>query len=325
MSKHSQQQPAHDSQLDRRSFVRVVSASAVAAPLAASALPALAAPTRDLAAETSVKELFASFSEAQKKEVCFKFDHPKRTEINANWHITKQKIGSDFYTNQQRELIDRVIRGITSEEGYDRFQKQMLSDNKGVQNYAMAIFGNPESGKFQWELTGRHLTMRADGDSVPGRAFGGPLVYGHGVANPKRSLFGYQTEVANKVFQSLDTKQREKALLKVMIGEDEVKLQGADGLFEGISASELSSDQLDLLENTLKTILAPYREADVEEAMTIIKDNGGLEKLKMAFYSKDDLLNDKVWDLWRIESPNLVCHFRGAPHVHAFINIGVKA
>ena len=38
--------------------------------------------------------------------------------------------------------------------------------------------------EFEFALTGRHLTLRADGDSVENAAFGGPLVYGHGQSNP---------------------------------------------------------------------------------------------------------------------------------------------
>jgi hypothetical protein len=45
----------------------------------------------------------------------------------------------------------------------------------------------------------------------------------------------------------------------------------------------------------------------------------------MAFYQEEDLESDKVWDIWRVEGPTLVCHFRGAPHVHAYINVGVKS
>ena len=45
----------------------------------------------------------------------------------------------------------------------------------------------------------------------------------------------------------------------------------------------------------------------------------------MAFSKKQDLANDGTWDVWRIEGPAFVWHFRGAPHVHAYINIGAKA
>ena len=43
----------------------------------------------------------------------------------------------------------------------------------------------------------------------------------------------------------------------------------------------------------------------------------------MAFYQDGDLQSDKEWDIWRIEGPGMVWHFRGAPHVHAYINIGL--
>lgn len=310
--------------LNRRAFNRLLSSSAVAAPIVAS-IPTIgaAAPSLDSPAEQRVGELYESLSNEQRKEICFGFDDDRRTQVNPNWRITQHKIGGGFYDTKQRELIDGVIRGITTEEGYERFQKQMTSDADGVENYTIAVFGDPTTDQFQWEMTGRHLTLRADGNSVAGAAFGGPLVYGHGVGNPRRNLFFHQTRAANEVFQSLDPKQAEAALLKNIPGEKKVQLQGSTGRFQGIAVKELSSDQKDLFSATLRTILAPYREADVDEAMAILEAGGGIDSLRMAFYSSDDLLNDKVWDLWRIEGPRLVCHFRGAPHVHAYINIGV--
>ena len=39
----------------------------------------------------------------------------------------------------------------------------------------------------------------------------------------------------------------------------------------------------------------------------------------------DDLGNDGVWDIWRLEGPSMVWHFRGAPHVHTWVNIAKDA
>jgi len=47
----------------------------------------------------------------------------------------------------------------------------MHDDSGGIEDYSVAIFGTPGSDKFQWELTGRHLTLRADGNSVDKAAF----------------------------------------------------------------------------------------------------------------------------------------------------------
>jgi hypothetical protein len=284
-----------------------------------------AAPSPKSTAETAVARFYNSLSEDQKKAIAFPFDHELRKRISANWHVTKPEIDDDFYSKEQRAMIDEIIRGVTTEDGYQRIIRQTQDDAGGIGSYTVAVFGTPGSGKFEWELTGRHLTLRADGDSVDQAAFGGPIIYGHGVEQPKNNLFHYQTTQANEVFRALDPKQAEKALVAKAPKEDAVALQGASGTFPGIPVGELSADQKQLVEKTLKVILAPYRKEDVDEVFEILKAGGGIDKLHMAFYQQEDLLDDKEWDIWRVEGPSVVWHFRGAPHVHAYINIGVKA
>jgi hypothetical protein len=302
---------------------------AAGAAVAAAALPierfAYAAPTAKSAAETTAGALFDSLSEEQKKTICFGFDDPLRSKISANWHITKPTIGNAFYTKDQQKLVDDIVRKVTSEDGYERIKKQTEYDAGGLGEYSIALFGTPGSGKFEWTLTGRHLTLRADGDSVDKAAFGGPIIYGHGEEDVTANLFLYQTKQTNEVLKALDGKQREKALVEAAPKEDAVQLQGEQGKFPGIGVAELSDDQKKLVEATLKVLLAPYRPEDVDEVMAILKATGGVDKLHMAFYKQDDLKSDQVWDIWRVEGPAFVWHFRGAPHVHAYINIGQKA
>ena len=200
--------------------------------------------------------------------------------------------------------------------------KQTEWDSGGIQDYSIAVFGEPGTSAFEWELTGRHLTLRADGNSVDGVAFGGPIIYGHGEETAKDNLFYYQTKQVNEVFKALDAPQSKQALLATAPNEAAVTLQGESGQFPGIPVSQLTSDQKSLVEKTLQVLLAPYRQEDADEAMEIVKSAGGIDKLHMAFYQNGDLGNDKVWDIWRVEGPTFVWHFRGAPHVHAYINIG---
>ena len=319
--------PECESGWTRREFVRSLGTAAVAAsvaPLAASLRPAAASPTSASAAETSAKRLYESLSADQRKAICFPFDHPLRHKINANWAITEPKIG-DFFTKEQQVTIDEIFRGVTSPDGYERFLKQMDDDDGGVSQYHVALFGEPGSGGFEFEMTGRHLTIRADGDSVENAAFGGPIIYGHGEGDGTKGLpgnvFYYQTRKANEVFAALDGKQREKALLTQAPREDQVDVQGAAGKFPGIAVGELSGDQRGLVEEVIKVILAPYRKEDVDEALAVLKAEGGLEKLHAAFYQTGDLGNDHEWDIWRLEGPGFVWHFRGSPHVHTYVNI----
>ncbi len=281
MSQHSpkpssgRENPAQlvgEAAVSRRSFIAAAGAAAAAASLAPKL--ALAAPTRKSKAETIVAELYSVLSDEQKKTICLPFNDPLRSRINANWAITKPAIGGDFYTAAQRDLIGRVLQAVTSEDGYSRLLKQMSSDSgeEGVAGYHMALFGSPDNDGFEWTMTGRHLTIRADGDTVKNMAFGGPVVYGHGEEDPKENLFHYQTKKANEVFEALNADQRDKALLTKAPPETAVAMQGADAKFPGISVGQLADDQKQLFEEVLKVILAPYRSEDVR------RSRGGAQK-----------------------------------------------
>lgn len=311
--------------VDRRSFLQTLG-TAVASTAAVGALfpqRSLFAAPATTGAESSVAQLFQSLSEMQRKTIAFPFNHEVRSRINANWHITKPLIREDFYTDAQREHIFNIVKSVTTPDGYGRIEKQTEYDDGGLGAYSIALFGTPESGNLQFELTGRHLTLRADGNRADKVAFGGPLVYGHGEEDPTQNLFYYQTKQVNEVFKALDAKQAEAALIEKAPKETDVVLKGTGKTYPGIAYSALSADQKQLVEKTLKVLLAPYRTEDVDEVFAILKQTGGLESLHLAFYKQDDLLSDRMWDIWRVEGPSLVWHFRGAPHVHAYINVGV--
>ena len=317
--------------MSRREFVKTLSGATFAAgalPVLAAPLQAATAPTLPGAEETAVKRLYDSLAAEQREIICLPFEHELRHAITSNWAVTEPTI-REFFNSEQQALIDEIFRSVSSDDGYERFRKQTDEDAGGFGSYHIALFGEPGSGKFQWEMTGQHLTMRADGDSMTNTAFGGPIVYGHAAGDSQRGLpgnvFYNQTRKANEVFAALDGKQREVALLTDAPQENEVAIQGPDGNFPGIAVGTLSNDQKDLVAEVSKVILAPYREEYVNEALALLQEGGGFDQLQMAFYKTFDLGNDEEWDIWRLEGPTFVWHFRGAPHVHAYVNIGKKA
>ncbi len=317
--------PDCDEGMTRRDFGKTLGSVAVVAGtshLLATPLPA-AKTTGIAAVETAVAEFYGTLTEAQRKIICFPFDDEKRLRISANWRITEPRIEDDFYTDEQRQLVDRIYRSVTSPDGYERFKKQLEYDTPGgLERYHVAVFGKPGTGQFEWEMTGRHCTIRAAGETAGGLAFGGPTIYGHGESDPKKNIFHYQTKKANEVFSALDGGQRREALLREAPGESEINVQGKAGKFPGIRVGELSSDQKELVKSAIEVILAPYRKERVDEALAVVKKNGGLDELHLSFYRKGDLNEDEIWDIWRVEGPAFVWHFRGAPHVHAYVNIG---
>ncbi len=331
---------AEDLGVDRRDFLKTVSVTTAAA--AAGALPLWATPklhaaaTPSSPAETAVKVLYDTLSDAQRKVVCFDWDYvdPKRgllrTRVSNNWQITKPHIRSEFYTPKQQVIIHDIFKGIINPEWYSRFLKQ-LRDDTGGQPWgvaqSIAIFGQPGAGKFEFVMTGRHMTIRADGHSQDHVAFGGPIFYGHAASgfNEKAghpgNVFWEQARKANFVYQMLDSKHQKEALLEQRPEESAVEFHGRMARHPGIPVSELSSDQKAELQKVLLALVEPYRKEDQQEAVSCLHRQGGLDQCSLAFYKEGDIGNDKEWDNWRIEGPAFVWYFRGEPHVHVWVNV----
>ena len=333
--------------VSRRRFLKttVGSAAAIAAAsagvlgvagLSTGSLAAEAASPNKSSAETLVAQLYKSLKAEQKKAICFPFDHPLRSDVDNNWFIIKDKRVKDSYDKDQQALIRDIFMSMHSEEYAPRVMEQVEHDNKDIGGFgacSFAMFGVPGAvgeSKFEFVLTGRHTTRRCDGNSVEGAAFGGPIFYGHAAESfnekpdHKGNVYWYQGLRANEVYKALDGKQRKLALLDINPpGEHaketvELPIKNAD--LEGIPMSELAKDQKDLVRKVLADLLAPFRKADADEALKLI-EAGGFDKLHMAFFSAMDIGKDGVWDVWKLESPNMVWYFRGSPHVHTWVHV----
>lgn len=280
-------------------------------------------------AETLVGALYRSLSAQQKQTIAFDFNHPLQAKVDANWQITGARI-SEFFTRDQQSMIEEIFRGLHNPAYVDQVMRHIADDGGNLGNYAVALFGQPGTGQFEFVLTGRHCTMRCDGDSVAGAAFGGPIFYGHdaggGTEKPNHpdNVYWYQAKRANEVFNALDGKQRALALLGDPRREQAtqtVAFKARKQELAGLPVTELSRDQKELVQKVLADLLLPFRREDADEAMQYIKNRGGVDSLALSFYRNLDLGNDSVWDVWQLESPNMVWYFRGHPHVHVWANI----
>ena len=323
----------HPHHLNRRDFL-ARSTQLATVGILGSALAETAAPAKS-PSETLVTQLYKSLNDDQKKLIAFPWSHPLRQEVDNNWHITKQPI-SEVLNKDQQDLVRQIFDGLHSDEYKSEVWRQFDQDNKddgGFPSASIGLFGEPGTGKFEFVLTGRHCTRRCDGDSEEGAAFGGPIFYGHAAKSFNESpqhegnAYWYQAKRANEVFQALDGKQREKALIERTRKEDgnaTVKLTGKTTGLAGISVTDLTADQKDLVRKVLADLIKPFRKADADEAMKLIEKNG-FDHLHMAFSKANDIGNDAVWDNWQIEGPAMVWYFRGSPHVHCWAHIRDKA
>lgn len=331
---------ASDASMNRRSFLQTAGVGAGVAMLSGGSNPVSMA--ADAASgkvpETTVKALYDSLTTEQRKAVCFDWDYqaPKRgllrTHISNNWHITNPTVNSNFFSTDQRKLVRDIFEGIFQPEWHAKIDKQLKDDAGGFGNSQnIALFGKPGEGKFEFVMTGRHMTIRCDGNSTEHVAFGGPIFYGHAASgfNEKpghpNNIFWHQALAANKVYEMLDGSQRKKAEVAKTPDEEAVGFRGASGKFPGLAVSDMSTDQKEVVQQVLQKLIEPYRQSDRDEVLACLQAQGGLDKCSLAFYTDEDLGADRVWDNWRLEGPSFVWFFRGFPHVHVWVNIANDA
>lgn len=327
----------------RRDFLRSVGGGAVTLA-SLSSLPAVAraradekaAPKAAKPAEALIKELYTSLTSDQKTQLVYPWDHgaangkgtPTRLRT---FNAPIFKTVGDTYTKPQQELVERILRSISSgEEGYKQISRNGRFDGSGsLQGCGAYIFGEPADGKkYAWVFAGHHLTVRCDGNNEDGTAFGGTIYYGHSPNGySKQNVFSYQTRSVISVFDALSDAQRKKAIVKgtPSVGDHSVRLRGGSATHPGLSFGELNKDQHALVEKVMRDLLSPYRKEDVDEVMGIIKAIGGMTQVHLAFYADQRMNDDQPWHLWRLEGPGLAWNFRVLPHVHTWVNISRNA
>lgn len=328
-----------DRSINRRKFLETTAGTAAALTGTAMLAPlAGAAADTSGSAESLVGQLYETLNDRQKKSICFDWNHrdPKRgllrTYVANNWNITDPEINDDdFYTAQQQELIRDVFESIIHPAWHERYYKQLEDDAGGFGNeQSIAIFGTPGEGKFEMVMTGRHMTLRCDGNSADHVAFGGPIFYGHAPVfnedpNHTDNVFWHQAVAANELYKMLDGKQQNQAAVANTPREQAVGFRGEKATVSGLPVAEMSSDQREHLQGVLRTLTEMYRQSDQNEVAECLKKQGGLDACALSFYTDADIGNDGVWDNWRLEGPSFVWYYRGNPHVHVWVNVADSA
>ena len=324
------------STVDRRGFFRLVGGAAVGSlasrflvsdAAAAPLRPAdyVAKPTEDL-----VREYYASLNPFQRTQLVFPWNYTGAGTTPARLGVYNTAIGKaigETLTKAQRELTERIMMSMSSgDDGWRKITRNGGWDtDNGILSCGAYIFGDPEGDrKFSFLFTGHHLTMRCDGNSEPNTAFGGPIFYGHIVNGySERNVFNEQTRKVMSVFDALNPDQQKRAIV------DGHPAGRADTVFfptegrelPGVCGTDLSADQKGLIEGVLKDVLSPYREADVAEVMDIVRANGGMEKIHLAFYRDTETSEKEPWSYWRLEGPGFIWNFRVLPHVHTYVSV----
>jgi hypothetical protein len=272
------------------------------------------------------REFQASLDAEQRADTCVAYDHPLRQYHNRGVWGGGREVLFGFSRHQRRILTDLLYAGL-SEEGRQRIPDEYFAKFSGVHGMRVLVCGDPAAPPYQIVLTGAHLNLRLGGRSREGAAFGGPQVYGDQRGNDRVGLPGNvyrdQFTLAQQLLHRLAPADRRLAILEDAPVQTAVELQGRNGRFPGVAIGTLADDQQRLARELVDRILATYAPEDSAYARTCLDANGGIAGLSLSYYQRGQDGDIPDAQVFRLEGSGAVMHFRGYPHVHAFINIAM--
>ena len=302
------------------------------APILGNKLLAAPAPTPRAAAETAVKGLLRIADRRATKTVCFAWDYIEEQRTAACCARTSPTTGtSPSRTSAATSLHDEaagdhhdIFKGIINPEWHSEVPQAAQGRHRrqaGAHEQSIAIFGKPGSGKFEFVMTGRHMTIRCDGNSDRARRLRrADLLRPRRPAASTKSPTIPATSSGTRPWRPTRSTRCSTASSgsrpwsASCRTESSVGFRGTDGKFPGIPVTELSGDQKEQLQKVLTKLLEPYpHRATATKRCSACKTQGGLDTCRLAFYKDSDIGNDGVWDNWRLEGPSFVWYFRGTP------------
>jgi hypothetical protein len=288
-----------------------------------------------------LERLLSSLSEPQRKLLCFPWDHPARQITNTAAVFKRPHLGTVLGA-EQRALVQVLAASMLSEPGRHALGPTIALEAGGIDGCNLAIYGSPRERGLQASISGGHLHLRSPDASAAGVAFGGAIAYGHQTGNKQFKIpgnsFAFQSDLANRIYAALDATQRAAARVADAQVEYVLQTQSGSGRFAGVPVAGMNDAQRAATKALLDGIFAAYPEPAQAQAWSFIEHNGGLAALHVAFFEHKGFYADgktfaeldaaerarrpdPYFQVWRVEGPGTVIHFKGSPHVHAYINI----
>jgi hypothetical protein len=321
--------------MNRRNLLKGAAGVGAVAGVGALGRWALIAPPRSERLD-SVNDLAVRIYDALPADVkaraCVAYDHPLRQCHNRGLGMGGAHVTAASFDWETRCALTDLMHAGLSEVGRTRLPNQDATRWAGVNLMQLLVCGDPREGPYQIVLSGVHLNLRLGGASPDGAAFGGPQVYGDQRGNEIPGLPGntyrYQMEAAHELIAALTPAERAAVRVAEAPAQVNIGVQGRDGRFDGVPVGDLAAPKRTRARELVAGILDTYADGDAAYAWDCLERNGGVDALHFADYDRDSggysrSAGDSPSQIFRLEGPAAVFHFRGEPHLHAFLNVAM--
>ena len=299
--------------------------------------------------EYSFQELFSVFeqslSETQREHTFLAGDDPMRqVTLTEAAHKGSPHIGT-LYNNHQIGLIRHLYASLLSSQGQKWMQNTINLEGR-FEGSVLKIYsddiGNASTNNSQVVINGGHYMLRSSDLSNSGYALGGPIAYGQQLGNNNYQVqgnaFKVQGDALNQLHKALSASERNLAYKTSPPNELLLQTQGITSSTSGVRIGQVSDAAKEVAQEMMDTLFAGFTETQKSEAWSAIDENGGIDSLSVTMYTDfgfypdgatySDLSQEQrrsrgipYVQVWRIEGPAFTMHFKGHPHVHAYMNI----
>lgn len=256
------------------------------------------------------------------------YDHPLRQYHNRG--VDTGGVWSVLLPYGTRSTLTDLVHASLSPKGRARLPSQQLLSAAGVNTTRTLFAGHPDED-YQVLVTGPHVNLRIGGQNREGVAFGGPQVYGDqrgdGEIGLPGNVYRFQLERGQKLLRGLSAAERAVVRQATAPPQTQVGVRGSGARLPGLAVGALPAAQRARARDFVDSILETYREDDAVYAWRCLENNGGLDALHVTDYEQDyqggRLAGAAPSQVIRLEGPSAVFHYRGEPHLHAFLNVAM--
>ncbi len=291
-----------------------------------------------------LRALATTLTPLQRRMLVLPADDPTRQITNTIAVLDRPHLGT-LLSPAQRALVERLYASMLSERGLQALAGTVAVEGR-LDGCVLAIYGEPERGDAHCVISGGHLLVRGGGDPGDGPVLGGGVAYGHQIGNGRwrvqGNAFAYHGDAANRLLAALSPGERARAVLPSPPHELMLQVQGHDGRFPGLRLGTAGDHVRQAGADLLDTVLGLYPRPAQQRARAAVAANGGVDALHVATYANRGFYEDMkdwasldagerarrgqpYWQVWRLEGPGTVIHFKGHPHVHAYVQIARDA
>ncbi|GAA6138249.1 hypothetical protein NBRC116583_19960 [Arenicella sp. 4NH20-0111] len=288
----------------------------------------------------SFEETFAvlinSMSDTQLGHTFKSEDHPARQMTNTIPVHSGPHIGT-LFSDEQQLWIKRLYASMLSVDGLSMFHNTVNLEGK-LAGSNFTVYGDHKAPihELQAQINGGHYMLRKGLESKSGYAFGGPIAYGQQIGNGRfmveGNAFKPHGDALHRLHKSLTNEQKRAAYIATPPSELDLQPLGDPSLIPGLSMARISGSAKQAVTQLLHVIFTAYTKEQASSAWSALDQHGGLDALHLSmftdygFYNRHDRYdkNNKATpyiQVWRLEGPHSVIHFKGYPHVHGYINI----